>query len=289
VSVPFAKYLAALVVFSLNGIVAAYIDLPSYETVFWRLLIGAAMLLMILLATRPDWGFLRLKRSLLFLGAAGVSMGISWVLLYEAYQQVGVSVSTLEYYFGPVLMMILSPVLFGERLTWVKLVGFAVVLAGLFLVNGGSLAQGGSAWGLICGGLSALGLAGQVICNKLAVGITGLANAAGQLVAAFITVAIFTLAKTGFALVFPTDDWFPLLVLGLVNTGAGCYLYYSSIGRLPLQTVAICGYLEPLGAVVFSVLLLGEHFTPAMVLGGVLILGGAVAGEALGNRSTSRP
>ncbi|MDR1799369.1 MAG: DMT family transporter, partial [Bifidobacteriaceae bacterium] len=160
--VAYVKYLLALVLFGLNGIVAAQITMPSYQIVFWRTLIGGAMLLAILVASRKGFGFLKLRRSLAFLIAGGVSMGVSWIFLFEAYQRVGVSVSTLEYYMGPVLMMLVSPWLFHERLTWVKVAGFGVVLVGLFLVSGGSLAEGANAWGLVCGGLAAVGLASQV-------------------------------------------------------------------------------------------------------------------------------
>ena len=68
-------------------------------------------------------------------------------------------------------------------------------------------------------------------------------------------------------------------MLGLVNTGLGCYLYFSAIGRLRVQTVAVCGYLEPLSAVLFSILFLGETLRLPQVLGAVLILGGALWGE----------
>ena len=69
------------------------------------------------------------------------------------------------------------------------------------------------------------------------------------------------------------------LLLGLVNTGVGCYCYFSSIGDLPAQSVAICGYLEPLSAVLLSVLILHETMAPLQILGAVLIIGGAVFGE----------
>ncbi|MBQ2413047.1 MAG: DMT family transporter, partial [Anaerotignum sp.] len=67
----------------------------------------------------------------------------------------------------------------------------------------------------------------------------------------------------------------PVFLLGLVNTGVGCYLYFSAISRLPVQTVAVCGYLEPLAAVVLSAILLGEGMGLIQILGTVLILGGA--------------
>ena len=63
------------------------------------------------------------------------------------------------------------------------------------------------------------------------------------------------------------------LCIGLVNTGLGCYMYFSSMGELPVTRVAVCGYLEPLSAVVLSAM------TPANVLGAALILGGAIYSE----------
>ena len=76
-----------------------------------------------------------------------------------------------------------------------------------------------------------------------------------------------------------SGDWLPILFLGLLNTGIGCYLYFSSLGILPVQTVAVCGYLEPLSAVIFSVLLLGETMTAIQWLGAGMILGGAMLSE----------
>lgn len=71
----------------------------------------------------------------------------------------------------------------------------------------------------------------------------------------------------------------PILILGLFNTGVGCYLYFSSIGNLAVQTVAIVGYLELLSAVLFSVAILNETLYPLQWVGAALILGGAVFAE----------
>ena len=116
----------------------------------------------------------------------------------------------------------------------------------------------------------------MVIFNKKAKDITGLENAALQLIISFLTVAFFVGFKQGFAINIPQSSILPIVILGLLNTGIGCYFYFSSIRKLPVQTVAVCGYLEPLSAVLFSALLLKEIMLPLQIIGAILILGGAV-------------
>ena len=50
-------------------------------------------------------------------------------------------------------------------------------------------------------------------------------------------------------------------------------LYFSSLKELPGQTAAILSYIDPLVAVLISVLVLGESITPLQLLGGAMILG----------------
>jgi drug/metabolite transporter (DMT)-like permease len=135
--------------------------------------------------------------------------------------------------------------------------------------------------------MSAILYAVMVIFNKKASSITGLENSLGQLTAAFFTVSVFVAAKQGFAFHIEPGDWIPILVLGMVNTGIGCYFYFSSIGDLPVQTVSVCGYLEPLSAVVFSMAFLHERMTCLKVIGAILILGGAAFSELMPLRHKS--
>jgi drug/metabolite transporter (DMT)-like permease len=183
--------------------------------------------------------------------------------------------------------MILSPILFREKLTWPKMAGFLAVLVGMFSVNSLVLSEVNTTVGLFCGIMSAVMYAFMVIFNKKAKSITGLENSMWQLLTSFLTVAVFVGLKQGFVIHIESSSWIPILILGVFNTGIGCYFYFSSIGGLPVQTVAICGYLEPLSAVVFSVLFLRESMTIMQVSGAMLILGGAAFGELFRPQSTN--
>lgn len=285
----YVKYFAALLLFGSNGIVASGISLSSYEIVFLRTLIGAALLVGLLLASRQKITAFQHRRDLICLAASGIALGASWIFLFEAYREVGVGVASLAYYCGPIIVTVLSPWLFREKMTLAKAAGFSVVLCGVFLVDAQALGAGASAWGLFCGGMSAVMYALMVIFSKKVEHVQGLENSALQLLFGFFAVAAFMGFKQGFAIQVAPGDWAPILVLGLVNTGFGCYLYFSALKSLPAQSVSICGYLEPLSAVVLSSLLLGEAMAPAQLLGVAFILGGAAFGELGGKLRLPRP
>ena len=275
------KYIFGLLLFGSNGIVASFIVLNSYEIVLLRTLIGSLLLIIFFFMGKGTLTFYQYKKQFLCLAVSGIAMGASWMFLYEAYDRIGVSISSLLYYCGPVIVMALSPLLFKEKLTAIKVAGFLSVLCGVFLVNGNAFGGNGDTFGIICGLFSAVMYSLMVIFNKKAYNITGLENAALQLLVSFLTVATFVGFKQGFVINIPQSSILPILILGLLNTGIGCYFYFSSIGKLPVQTVAICGYLEPLSAVLFSVMLLKETMLPMQIIGAVMILGGAVFGECI--------
>lgn len=273
------KYISALLLFGSNGIVASFIALNSYEIVLLRTLIGSILLMVLFALNNGKLTFFRHKKSLLCLAVSGISMGASWMFLYEAYVRIGVSIASLLYYCGPVIVMALSPLLFKEKLTILKIAGFLSVLCGVVFINGNALTGDSDHFGILCGLLSAVMYSFMVIFNKKSENITGLENATLQLFISFLTVAVFVGFKQGFVMDIPATGLLPLFILGLLNTGVGCYFYFTSIGNLPVQTVAICGYLEPLSAVLFSVIFLNETMLPLQIIGTALILGGALLSE----------
>lgn len=82
-------------------------------------------------------------------------------------------------------------------------------------------------------------------------------------------------------------DFPAIALLGLVNTGFGCYLYFTSIPHLPAQMIGVCDYLEPLIGMALAALLLGETLAPGQLAGGLLIALGIAAGELGARRAAS--
>ncbi len=281
------KNIFSLVLFGTNGIVASFIELNSLQIVLLRTLLGSFFLFVLFFLSGGKFTFFKHKKQFLFLSISGIAMGTSWMLLYEAYDRVGVSIASLLYYCGPVIVMVLSPLLFKEKLTMIKIFGFISVFLGVFLVNGNIIDGNGDIFGIICGLSSAIMYSFMVICNKKASKIKGLENSSLQLIIAFVTVAVFIGFKQGFVMKISAESILPILVLGFINTGIGCYLYFSSIGKLKVQTVAVCGYIEPLSAILFSVFFLNETMFPLQILGAILIIGGAIYSELVSQKTNT--
>jgi drug/metabolite transporter (DMT)-like permease len=275
--VDYIKFLAALLIFGTNGLLVTHIHLASTQIVFTRTLLGGVFLLLVALVSRQlELG--NCRRQLGVLLTAGFCLGANWVFLFEAYRYASVSLGTLIYYCGPVLVMVLSPFLFQERLTWNKLIAVGAVILGMVCITG--ISGGLSFRGLMNGALAALLYALLIIANKNIRQVSGLNSTLVQLVVAFFIISLYLFLRGQLPFAIPEGrELIYVLVLGLVNTGVACYLYFASMQRLPGQTVALLCYVDPLSAVLFAALFLGEQLTGIQILGAIFILGGALLGE----------
>ena len=273
------SFIASMVIFGTNGLIVANISLGSAEIVLMRTFLGSLFLLAIVLVKR-SFSFADLKADLVPATMGGAALGLNWVLLFSAYRSAGVGLSTLTYYCGPIIVLALSPVLFKEKLTWNKLLAIAAVAVGMFCITGDIEPGSDVQTGILFGGGAALLYASLIVANKRVKRLSGLNCAMYELIVAFFVVLIYLLASNVKLPVIPAaEDIVWVLAIGLVNTGLAYYLYFSSLQKLPGQTVALVCYIDPLTALLVSGAFLGEKLLGVQIAGAVLILGGACLGE----------
>ena len=277
ISVFYGIYLLSMLIFGTNGYLVAHISLQSSQIVLFRTLIGGALLsAAVLLRGGFDRAALKADRKYLLLG--GTALGLNWVALFGAYRLLNVSLATLIYYAGPMLVLLLSPRLFGEKLTGFKIAALVIVGAGLVFISGSIAVGDFSPTGLLAAVGSALFYAALILFNKRIVHTGGMQTAAVELDVAFLVVLLYTFVTAG--LPQPQRGDLPwILIIGVLNTGLAYLLYFSGLQKLPGQSVALLSYVDPVSALVFSALLLHETMSPLQLAGAVLIIGGAVLGE----------
>lgn len=140
----YIKHIISLLLFGSNGVIASHIGLNSSQIVLFRTLLGSLLLGVLFCAGKQKLTLHKHKRDALYITISGIAMGTSWMFLYEGFAQIGVSISSLIYYCGPVIIIALSPLLFHEKLTLHKVCGFTAVLFGLFLMNGHTMNSSGN-------------------------------------------------------------------------------------------------------------------------------------------------
>ena len=261
------------------------IGVSSGELALYRAVLALAPVGLYLLITKQALPVRQVKKELLLLLLSGGAMGVNWILLFEAYKYTTVSVATLSYYFAPVIVMAVCPLLFREKLTLKQGVCFGMSTLGLVLITG--IGGGGSQdlLGIAFGLGAAVFYATVMLLNKFIKGVTGLHRTFIQFLAAILVLLPYVALSGGFTLgSLDSAGWVNLLIVGLVHTGITYCMYFSALKELPGQKVAILSYIDPLVAVLVSVVWLNEQITPIQLLGGALILGFTLWSELPGKK-----
>lgn len=276
----------SMVIFGTIGIFRRYIPFPSGLIAMARGLIGMLFLLAYTRMSGIHLSADSVRKGGWKLILSGVCLGFNWILLFEAYRYTSVAVATLCYYMAPILIILVSPLLFQERLTGRKILCVAIALAGMVLVSGITEAGGAQAQessrttGILLGLGAAVLYASVVLLNKAMPAVEAYPKTIVQLGTAAVTLLPYTLLTE----TIPTEAFFwlsigMLVLVGIVHTGVAYALYFGSVSGLKAQTAALLSYLDPVVAILLSALLLGENLSVPGLIGALMVLGAALLSE----------
>ena len=273
---PRMMLIVSMTIFGTLGIFVRNIPVSSGELALYRAILAALLIFVYLIVTKQKIPFAKIKKEIPLLLLSGVAMGVNWILLFEAYKFTTVSLATLSYYFAPVIVTVVCPILFHEKLTGKQILCFIMSTIGLVMITGiGDISGGGSDFvGILFGLGAAVFYATVILLNKFIKNVEGIPRTFLQFLSAIVTLIPYVAVTSGVTLGgMNTFGWVNLLIVGLIHTGVTYCMYFSSLKELPGQKAAILSYIDPLVAVLISVMILGEKMTVLQVVGGVLILG----------------
>ncbi len=275
--------LIAMAIWGSVGIFRRFIPVPSSILACCRGIIGTLFLILFVKVQRKKLYFSLSRRQILLLILSGAVMGVNWILLFEAYNYTSVAIATLCYYMAPTIVVLLSPVLFREKITLRKGLCALIAVIGMVFVSGvieNGMPGLSELKGILFGLGAAVLYACVVIINKKLPGIDPFEKTVIQLGASALALVPYLLL-TGERI--PTDlslsAVMMLLIVGLVHTGIAYAMYFGSVDGLQAQTVAILSYLDPITALILSALVLHEKMTVFGIIGAVLIIGAALVSE----------
>ena len=285
----YIMFITSVLIFGTIGIFRRYIPLSSGMLAFLRGLLGAGFLAVYKRFYQKNRSYNISSRNMILLLITGALIGLNWMLLFEAYNYTSVSVATLCYYMQPTIVILLSPLVFSEKLTGKRMICALAAVIGMVLVSGvigGSAGQGGDLKGIACGLGAAALYATVVILNKKIHVEDAIDKTIVQLItAAAVMMPYLALSGRG-QMEFDsigTTTVIMVLIVGIIHTGIAYALYFGSMEKLKAQSVAVLSYLDPVFALILSAVILGERMTVFGIIGAVLIIGSAIISET-GNK-----
>ena len=258
------------------GIIAP--ELGTFPTAFFRVLLGCAGLLVILLVMRIRWDYRGKLKLCLVLGM--INSGVPFAFYALAAQFLPTGYSAIFNATTPMMGVVIGALFFAESLTVSKIVGVIFGLGGVALLT----RTGPVAFDLelVIGALACLGATacygfGGFLTRRWINRDGGLSSElvafGSQAGAAFSLLPLFALSL----IMAPPVSWGNGTVwLSLLGLGVGCtafaYILYfrllSDIG--PVRTLTVTFIIPPFG-VLWGAVFLGEPLDWAYVYGGALI------------------
>ena len=282
----------AMSLFGTLGVSTYFIDLPASIIVVGRGLIGASFLLILIRFSGSKLSKDDIYGNMFTLICSGICLGLNWLFLFEAYKSIEISVATVLNYLTPAMVILIAPLVFKTKLTFIKLGCALLALLGLVLVTG--ILENGTEdinyYGLICGVLGAVFYTGLVVFNKKLKSIGSYDRTFVQLLIAGIVVAVYSLFTVDFDSLHPdTLSIVLLVVIAVFQTAIAFTLYFGSLAHLDAPTAVMYGYIEPVISIALSVIILHEDLGIIGWIGAAMILGSTFLSEILSRRRERQP
>lgn len=274
------RVIISMLIWGSIGLLVRGIDLPSMGIAFLRAVTASVFLGVLGIWMLNKDSKTAIKNNIKPLMITGLAMGFNWLLLFQAYKYTTISNATLSYYFAPVFIAVLSPLVLGEKFTAKKISSVFAAMLGLYLILSSQSAQPAAAGynhllGITYGLGGAAFYAIIILTSKRMKGISGFETSLVQLATAAIVMLPVTLVNVGAGTMLSMDktSWLLILTLGIVHTGIAYANYFSAIKDIDGQSIAVLSYIDPISAVVLASVVFGEVMSTQQILGGLLILG----------------
>jgi len=229
--------------------------------------------------TNPKRFKIRLKDVWCFIGTGIVSLLFFTWCLFSGMEIAPLSVITILLYTAPVFVMIMSIILFKEKINRYKVISLLLTLIGCVLVSGIGQDMSLSASGILFGLGSGFGYALYSIFSRYAIERGYDSWTITFYTFLFCVLGSFFLADNG--LIISTVKEEPSLVLWMLGmaffTGFLAYvLYTKGLEGMESSKASIIATLEPVVATVVGTLVFDEPLTVMVVVGIIAVVGGIV-------------
>jgi drug/metabolite transporter (DMT)-like permease len=182
----------------------------------------------------------------------------------------------------------------GERLTGRTLLGLAAGFSGILILVWPSLTLSGRSGRMFVAGVLALQLGslawsiGTSFTKRRSIGASPLAMAAIQMIFSGVMLTIIGTALGEWSRVTFTPRTFGAMVyLTIAGSVVGYTAYVYTLKYLPVSTVSLYAYVNPIIAVILGTLILSEPFSLRIVIAAAMVFAGIAVVRSMPKAATS--
>lgn len=245
----------------------------AVSVLLFRYLMGLPVLAVILAVRRKSFSIK--KEEIVPTLILGVLMALSSLTLFESYNYMNSGVASTLLFVYPVMVAVMMIMFFHEKFSISTVICLVVMGAGLMLLMKPQGEASLSLFGCLLVMLSALTYALYIVMVNVSKSVRNIPTTKLLFyVLGWGCLVYVGIIATGSELTVPNEiwGWLNLLALAVIPTVVSLGCTTRAIQLIGSTPTAILGALEPVSAVVLSVLVLGQQITIQDIIGGSLIV-----------------
>ncbi len=258
---------AAFGTLAIFGRYAYAAGMDTFTVLFLRFSLAAILMGILLVARRESLPRGKILAQLIGMGAFGY-VGQSFLYL-TAIQYASAGLVALLLYLYPFFVLILSAIVFHERITRIKVVALALALAGTALTVD---PQGGQAIGAVMAIAAAAIYSVYIIVGANVMRRVSPVQSSTVIFASAGAVFGTMMAFEGAHLPTTNSGWFTVAGIVFIATAIPVVAFLAGLERVGPTNAAMLSTLEPVVTVILGASLFGEQLSPTGLAGGGLIL-----------------
>lgn len=262
-------------------------DVTPVNAAFLRFSIASFFLIILTKKVEGTFPVISRKQILpIFLsGATGVFFYN--LLFFEGLRHIHAGRAALIIAMNPIVISLLSSLLFKEKLNFIKALGIILSVTGALVVisNGQLTGIVGYHMGkgeLLIFGCVASWVSYSLIGKSIMGTLSPLVSVCYSSMAGTALLAVPFLINGQFheIMTYTLPDWCNLFYLGFFGTVLGFFWYYEGINTIGPMKASVFINVVPVSAIILSYFILDEAITPSLFSGGVLVISGVYATNA---------
>lgn len=265
----------AMLMWSTLGIIIKTIDIEVSTIIFITAVISSPLLLIYILFI--NYNMLRMvTSSYLLIFLISIIALLNTFTFFYSYKNTTIAYAVITHYTAPFFVSILASIFLKEKITLQVILSLITATIGMYLILNISIEdfykqmiEGHShTLGIVAGTLSGFFYAVLIIFyKKILTFIEPLQASFFQ--NTFIALLIFPFVSIPVNIM----DYMPqLFLMAILQSTIAPLIYLKGVKKVRANTAAILGYIEPLSAIILSIILLSEQINLMIIIGGLMIL-----------------